>query len=57
MSLLFIVIVGLGSLSVYFTMKIFFNKCKPDYPIEIQNHIQSIQDNDAPPKYEDIVNN
>ena len=57
MSALFIVIVGFGGLVIYFTMKIFFNKCKPDYPIEIQNHIQYLQDNEVPPKYEDIVNN
>ena len=54
MSALLIVILGVGSLVVYLSMKIFSNKCRPDFPIEIQNHIQSLED-DVPPKYEDIV--
>mgnify|MGYP003683754369 CR=1 FL=1 len=55
MSALLIVILGVGSLALYFSMKIFSNKCRPDFPIEIQNHIQIIED-EVPPKYEDIVN-
>jgi len=57
---LVIVILGIGSLALYFSFKIFANKCKPDYPIEIQNHINSLQYNEneeeVPPRYEDIVN-
>ena len=54
MSALLLVILGVGSLALYFSMKIFSNKCRPDFPIEIQNHIQSLED-DVPPKYEYIV--
>ena len=57
---LVIVILGIGSLTLYYSFKIFSNKCKPDFPIEIQNHINSLQYNEneeeVPPKYEDIVN-
>jgi hypothetical protein len=52
---LVIVILGIGSLALYFSFKIFSDKCNPDFPIEIQNHIQSLED-EVPPKYEDIVN-
>jgi hypothetical protein len=57
---LVIVILGISSLALYFSFKIFSDKCNPDFPIEIENHINTIQDNEideeAPPKYEDIVN-
>jgi len=43
---LVIVILGIGSLALYFSFKIFANKCKPDYPIEIQNHINSLRYNE-----------
>ena len=62
MSGLLLIILGIGSLALYFSLKIFSNKCNPNYPIEIQNHIQNLQDNDndndneIPPRYEDIVN-
>ena len=54
MSALLLVILGVGSLALYYSFKIFSNKCNPDFPIEIQNHIQSLED-DVPPKYEYIV--
>jgi len=55
---LVIVILGIGSLTLYYSFKIFSNKYNPDFPIEIQNHINNIPYNEieeVPPKYEDIV--
>ena len=48
------VMIGIGAITIYYTIKIYSGKCRPRIPLAIEQPYYE-EEEEIPPKYEDIV--
>ena len=47
-----LVIIGIGVVTLYYTIKVYSRNCNPQIPLAIE---PNYDENEVPPKYEDVV--